>query len=374
MDEVVAFAKELIQTPSPSKNEGALAKRVVAEMQRLGYDEAYIDEAGNAIGVIYGKEEGPGWLLLTHLDHVDPGDLDRWPHGPFSGHLDESGRLWGRGAVDIKGPLAATVHCSKWLKDRPPRTLYVASVVEEELGGRGAHHLVQTLGERFGAAVVAEPSKLKVMHGHRGVARVKVEFLGRAHHAALGRAEDNPNFALAKFLTRLASARVATHPLLGAAQITPTLLYADTESQNRTPGKVTLLLDWRTVGEGSDEMRSWLSELLRGLPARFAVPEPWAAGEVENTPGFVTEPDHPLVLALSRARRQVLGEAGAPGLWFFATDGRYTAAAGIPTAGLGPGDPELAHTEAEWVKADELIQAARIYAALVSAPWPLSED
>ncbi len=370
MKELIAFARELIRIPSPSGAEGALARRVVAEFERLGYDEAWIDEAGNALGRIRGEEPGPGWLFLTHLDHVDPGDETAWPHPPFSGHLDEAGRIWGRGAVDIKGPLAATVYLKAFLPKRPRRDVFVASVVEEELGGRGAEHLVKTMGERFGATIVAEPSNLETMHGHRGVARVRVRFFGQAHHAALAAPEENPHWALARFYERLRVARKPTHPLLGVSQITPTVLFADTRSQNRTPGRIELILDWRTVGESPEAMRALLAELLRGLPAKAVVPELWEHGELENTPGFVTPPEHPLIKALLTARKRVLGKPGRTSLWFFATDGRYTAAAGIPTAGLGPGDPKLAHTEGEWVRAGDLEKGARVYAALAEGPVP----
>lgn len=370
MKELIAFARELIRIPSPSGAEGALARRVIAEFERLGYDEAWIDEAGNALGRIRGEEPGPGWVFLTHLDHVDPGDEAAWPYPPFSGYLDEKNQIWGRGAVDIKGPLASTVYLKAFLPRRPQRDVLVASVVEEELGGRGAEYLVKTMGKRFGATVVAEPSSLEVMHGHRGVARVRVRFYGQAHHAALASPEENPHWALARFYERLRVARKPSHPLLGASQITPTVLFADTQSQNRTPGHIELILDWRTVGESPEAMRAFLAELLRGLPAEAEVPELWEHGELENTPGFVTPPEHPLIKALLTARERVLGKPGRPSLWFFATDGRYTAAAGIPTAGLGPGDPKLAHTEKERVYANELVQAAKLYGNLAVAAPP----
>ncbi|WP_287416697.1 M20/M25/M40 family metallo-hydrolase [Oceanithermus sp.] len=364
---VVDFTRRLVQTPSPSKREGELAALVVAEMKRLGYDEAYVDAAGNAVGRIRGREEGPGWLLLTHLDHVDVGDEANWPHPPFSGHVDDAGRLWGRGAVDIKGPLAATVHgaAAARVEGPPPREVWVASVVQEELGGAGAARLVPELKNRVAAAVIAEPSNLQVIYGHRGVARVRLVFEGSPHHAALSRSADNPNFALARFLQRLAVARRHRDPVLGASSITPTILHADTTSANRTPGRVTLILDWRTTGESPEEMEAFLAELGRGLEVRFEVPPLWEHGELENTPGVRTDPDHPLVRQLERVRREVLGPGPAPGLWAFATDGRYTHAAGIPTVGFGPGDPTLAHTEHEFIEVEQLRAGARFYARLV---------
>ncbi|WP_457636753.1 M20 family metallopeptidase [Oceanithermus sp.] len=364
---VVSFTQRLLQTPSPSKNEAELAAMVVAEMKELGYDEAYVDEAGNAVGLIRGRQPGPGWLLLTHLDHVDVGDEANWPHPPFSGHVDKEGRLWGRGAVDIKGPLAATVYGAAAARapGPPPRDVWVASVVEEELGGGGAAVLVPRLKPNVAAAVIAEPSSLRVIYGHRGVARVRLVFSGRPHHAALSRSADNPNYALARFLERLAVARRPTDRILGASSITPTVLHADTSSANRTPGRVTLILDWRTVGETPEEMKTILADLTRGLEASFEVPPMWEHGELENTPGVSTDPDHPLVRQMEAVRRRVLGPGLRPGLWAFATDGRYTHAAGIPTVGFGPGDPTLAHTEHEYIEVDQLLAGTRYYAALV---------
>ncbi len=364
---VVDFTRRLVQTPSPSKGEAELAALVVAEMQALGYDEAYVDAAGNAVGRIRGRETGPGWLLLTHLDHVDVGDEANWPHPPFSGHVDDRGRLWGRGAVDIKGPLAATIYgaAAACADGPPPRDVWVASTVQEELGGAGAARLVPELKDRVAVAVIAEPSNLQVIYGHRGVARVRLVFAGAPHHAALSRSADNPNFALARFLERLAVAQRNRDPVLGASSITPTILRADTTSANRTPGKVTLILDWRTVGESPEEMRELLEHLTRGMDVDIEVPPLWEHGELENTPGVRTDPDHPLVRQLEAVRRRVLGPGPRPGLWAFATDGRYTHAAGIPTVGFGPGDPTLAHTEHEFIETEQLLAGARYYAALV---------
>ena len=367
MDPVTAFARRLVRTPSPSQDEAELANLVAAEMKALGYDEAYVDAAGNAVGRIHGREEGPGWLLLTHLDHVDVGDEANWPHPPFSGHVDEKGRLWGRGAVDIKGPLAATVYGAAAARKGgpPPRDVWVASTVQEELGGAGAARLVPELKERVAAAVIAEPSSLQVIYGHRGVARVRLVFAGSPHHAALSRSADNPNYALARFLERLAVARRNRDPVLGASSITPTILHADTSSANRTPGKVTLILDWRTTGESPEEMRELLEYLTRGMNVGIEVPPLWEHGELENTPGVRTDPDHPLVRQLEAVRRRVIGPGPRPGLWAFATDGRYTHAAGLPTVGFGPGDPTLAHTEHEFIEVDELLAGTRYYTALV---------
>ncbi|MDZ4702124.1 MAG: hypothetical protein SH809_20605, partial [Rhodothermales bacterium] len=88
------FLQRLIQTPGLPGEERAVAGLVAAEMERLGYDEVGIDEAGNVIGKIAGRGAAPAMMLNTHLDHVDVGDPDRWPHPPFGGEIHD-GRVWG---------------------------------------------------------------------------------------------------------------------------------------------------------------------------------------------------------------------------------------------------------------------------------------
>jgi succinyl-diaminopimelate desuccinylase len=193
---VAAFLQEILRLESRSGHEAQLAARVILEMQRLGFDAAWIDETGNALGLVRGLERGDGVMLLTHLDHIDVGDLSLWQHPPFAGVL-EAGVLHGRGAVDIKGPLSAQVYAlAKLLEagERPRRDVLIAMPVLEETGGGGMMALMRTLpiqtplGEFSpGACVVGEPSSNRVMLGHRGICRSTISFHGRAHHASLQR-------------------------------------------------------------------------------------------------------------------------------------------------------------------------------------------
>src|SRR5437773_848845 len=99
---MLAFLRRLIQSPGLAGHEAATAALVRAEMQRLGYDDVWADEAGNIIGRI---QSGPGAsvMLNTHLDHVDVGDPALWPYQPFA-VVVAAGAVWGRGSMDIKGP------------------------------------------------------------------------------------------------------------------------------------------------------------------------------------------------------------------------------------------------------------------------------
>lgn len=363
MTKMESFAQELIQIPSLSGNERDIALRVAREMRDLGYDEVRVDDACNVIGVVRGEESGPGWLLLSHLDHVDVGNLDEWTHPPFAGVV-ENGRLYGRGAVDIKGPLAAQVYGA--IASKPRRTVIVAAVAKEEIGGVGAEYLVRHLDADIHTCLVGEPSNNRLMIGHRGISRFPLRFRGTAHHASFARIQDNPHFALAEFLTRLRDAELPSHPVLGPSTIAPTITRVDTTSGNLTPNVAEVILDWRTSSENEQEMRRIMASLTEGLPARYTVPPLWSVGpEGSHLPGFYTESTHPATQQVQDVLQDVLANPPAPGLWPFSTDGRYTHARGIVTLGLGPGDPALAHTTAESIPVAELHVHVQVLRALL---------
>ena len=172
---MVAFARRLIQTPSLPGEEGEVAHLVAREMEALGYDEVRVDEAGNVIGRIRptaplgaGGQGLGNWtrtqtptpdpqpltpreakrrsiMFNTHMDHVDVGDLLRWPHPPYAATVLD-GEIWGRGASDLKGPLAAQVYAGALLKKTSlslANDVYVVGVVQEEIGGLGSMVLAE---------------------------------------------------------------------------------------------------------------------------------------------------------------------------------------------------------------------------------------
>jgi succinyl-diaminopimelate desuccinylase len=361
----VPFLQDLIRTSSMPGNEAQIAARVLEEMRKLGFDAAWTDAKGNAYGLYRGTDRGPAWMLMTHLDHIDVGDLSLWEYPPFAGIL-EDGIVHGRGAVDIKGPLAAHVYTVANMIARgvkPKRDIVVVAPVFEEIGGEGAEYMCKHLPLQtpdgssisFGACIVAEPSSNRVMLGHRGVSRATVSFHGEAHHASFGLYDKNPHFALGKFLERLSKFSFPTHPVLGPSSINPTVIHADTVSNNLTPNRIDLVLDWRTTSETGDDVRQILRSLTKDLNAMFESYDDWDSGLGGlKQPGFYTEATHPLVQQLQNAVLEKNPNALEPGIWQFATDGRHTQAAGIPTVGFGPGDGSLAHTTRERIEVSEM--------------------
>ena len=262
VEDLVAFAQRLVQTPSLPGQEAQMAELIQAEMVRLGYDRVWVDEVGNVIGRIDGGE-GPSLMLNGHMDHVDAGDPSCWPHPPFGGEV-HAGELWGRGAADMKGAVAAMVYAGGIVKQvgaRPPGDLYVTGVVQEEVGGLGARHLARNLP--VARAVVGEASANHLRRGHRGRVELVARLEGRSVHASMPDLGINPHFSLARFLASLRSLEMATDPDYSASTVAPTLLVSETQSANVTPATLQLTLDWLNLPtEGPADIVYKLSDLL----------------------------------------------------------------------------------------------------------------
>ncbi|MGD8399048.1 MAG: M20/M25/M40 family metallo-hydrolase [Anaerolineae bacterium] len=378
---LVGFAQALVQTQSPSGHEGDVAARIRAEMERLGYDEGWADEAGNVVGRIAG---GPGLPLMLngHMDHVDAGDPVSWAHPPFGGAIHD-GELWGRGAADMKGALAAMVYAGGVARalDMPlPGDLYVSGVVQEEVGGLGARYMAGSLP--LGRVVIGEASGNQLRRGHRGRVELNARFEGRSVHASMPDLGVNPIASLIPFLRGLATLPMIAEPPYGRSTVAVTRLESEPESTNITPSMVRAVLDWRNVpGETPADIITTLEALLAGsLAAGCTGKIEVSSRELETYtglrmrypdvfPSFTTPADHPWLAQAQAALAVALGREVEVGTWRFATDGGHFAAAGATVIGLGPGDDTVVHTVEERLPVDELVEAVMAYALLAVHPW-----
>ena len=377
--EMLAFCQRLVQTPSLSGQEGEVAALIYTEMERLGYDEVWTDDWGNVIGLLRGQGTGHSVIFNGHMDHVDPGDLKDWPYPPFSGAVHD-GRLWGRGSADMKGPLAAMVHAGGALARedvRPPGDLYVAAVVQEEVGGLGTQKLVQTVCPD--CAVVGEASGNHLARGHRGRVEVVVRVRGRSVHASVPHQGVNPHAVLARFIQRLETLPLAHDETFGSSTVAPTLYLTDQQSSNVLPGEVRLHLDWRNVpGETADDVLARLRPVLSACLAEVE----GSQGEIllhvrdlrtytgqteafpDVFPSFGLAADDKLVLKGQRVLTNVLARPVDVIIWRFATDGGHLVAAGVPTIGFGPAEAHTLHTVREHVPVEMLVEGMLGYVAL----------
>lgn len=375
-DQLIDFTSRIVATPSLSGEEGDVAAVVVAEMKSLDYDDVWTDEVGNIIGKIAGNS-GPTVMLNGHMDIVDPGPAAGWPQPAYSGKV-LGDQLWGRGSVDMKGPVAAMIYGAaqfKQLDVRPAGDVLMTVAVMEEIAGLGSQFLAtHTMAD---VAIVGEPSRSELRLGHRGRIELQVKFSGRSAHASAPDLAINPHFAAAKFLQRLESLSLQSDPILGKATIAPTLYLTDQVSANVIPSEVTVYLDWRNVPAETPESALRTLEALivpaaDGTTATVSVteqPRQCYTGVTHDFasifPPFATDPSSPLAGAAQQVIEASTGKPANPDVWQFATDGGHLSLAGIPIVGFGPGDDRLAHTNQEQISIAELKTASATYAPLI---------
>jgi succinyl-diaminopimelate desuccinylase len=384
-ERAIAFARELIRIPSLPGDEGAVAARLMRELIALGFHDVRSDEVGNVIAVAPGRGERPPVMLCSHLDTVDVGDPASWEHAPFGGVVAD-GFLHGRGAMDIKGPLAIqTYAAAHFLAEPGAGDVIVAHTVLEERGGWGMAHLMATGEVMPGAVIIGEATNGDICIGHRGRAEVVIEVRGTAAHASAPGRAHNPLHGLGAVIAAVDSfaAGLGRDDVLGPETAAPTMVDTLPRSANVIPDRARLVLDWRLLpGVLPDTALARLCDHFRH---RLTLPDglsfhvcfaterqrTWTGTEEERrlfTPGFLLDANHPVAHAAARAVTRATGRAPLLRPWTFATDGGHSFGVhGIPTIGYAPGEERFAHTNRERLE----IEAARVahgaYPALIAA-------
>jgi acetylornithine deacetylase/succinyl-diaminopimelate desuccinylase len=368
----------LIRTPSHPgiERQEEAAVRVLADYLTAGGLTPVVEEvvAGrpNLLCTVHGPTEGRHLLLCGHTDTVPLNAND--PGVGFSGDVRD-GMVLGRGAVDMKGALAAmaaalvALHRSGGL---PAGRVTLAAVIDEEHESLGAEHLVAS-GFTADGAIVGEPTGNRLCLGHKGLEWLEILFHGKAAHGGTPAAGINAIDAAALFVhlartTLLPRFEEHADPLLGP----PTLNFGTVDGGDQ-PSTVAafcrLRADRRSVpGEDYASMCAELEELLTtardGMPGLRTELRRMEGGmaTLEHV-ALKTDPGEPVVAAAATALRQACGTEGEYGVFPAWTDGALLAAfSGIPTIILGPGDLAVAHSPREAIAVDQVVSAAEIYA------------
>ena len=374
----VDFAQKLVEEQSPSLGEEAVAGLIETQMNALSFDRVFRDEAGNLVGVLFGRHEGPTLALISHMDHVVHEDTPAIHH---AGCIEE-GLLYGPGSADCKAGLSAHLFAAQALKRSllPLKgNLVVAATVAEESGGSvGVRTLIeQTLPQlelKPDYAVLGEPTGLGLYYGHDGWIELEVQLESLDPFEL----EDATRAIISNFNGRGGDARVASHePVFqGQTGVRRATIQMDrrmkmTEDVEEIVGQVRNIAMLAAQPSGSvvikvapREVNQKLYTGCQTIIRRMAAP--WS-----------TDPFSPLI----ERSRQALNAAGLnarPGKWML---DRFTmGTAGnvlvnefnIPTIGYGPGAEAQAHTPDEFVRIDNISQCilgtASIAHTLIGVP------
>jgi acetylornithine deacetylase/succinyl-diaminopimelate desuccinylase-like protein len=313
------------------------------------------------------EQGGPLLMLEAHQDTVP---VDGMTIPPWEGAVRD-GKVWGRGACDIKGGMAAMLWAFSRLLELPARerpTVIMACSVNEEHGFYGAQELAQLWHDpqlrssifprRPDAVLVAEPTLLHVVVAHKGTVRWRIRTTGRAAHSSRPQQGDNAVYRMAKVLDLLEQyaaqevGKLAAHRLVGSPTLSVGII-AGGISVNTVPDDCYIEIDRRVVpGENALAARQHVIDYLEAnLPpgSRLIHEDPQTCGS-----GLNDDNNAELAARLGAVAKQY-GGGDAIGV-AYGTNAPAYAATGVPTVVFGPGSIDQAHTRDEWVEIDQLLK------------------
>ncbi len=385
-EEIVRFLQELIQAKSPYppgdtreaadvcyrklKAEGIDTQILTPGPEVTSIFDDHVDN--NKIPSVLGKIEGgdgPTLLFNAHIDTVSVEDYDKWKHDPFSGTI-EDGYIYGRGAGDDKGSVAAQVMACVFIARAGVKlngTLLVNPVADEEASAfRGSHWLRDAGYLKPDYLIIGEQTHNQVSIAERAMLWLEVTIKGKASHGAMPWEGDNAIVRASKFVNLVYSDLVPriekrTNPYLPHSTLNISKINAGINS-NAVPEICKLLIDRRYVpGETKESVKKEIEEMLVKLaeetgPFEWEIKEEWDAGAPVDT-----DPNDPLVKTLLNSVEQITGEKTEPIGYRQGSDGRLFSGMGIPIVHFGPSDPAVGHSTDERVSIKQMVEATKVY-------------
>ncbi|MFN8523572.1 MAG: M20 family metallopeptidase [Chloroflexota bacterium] len=376
--DAVALLRDLIRANSinPPGNEAGVVEVLRARAEAWGLDTQLVpvaDGRPNLFVRLPGTGQAAPLVLSGHTDTVPPGELS-WEHDPLSADLVDGPagpEVWGRGAVDMKGGLAAMLAAMGALRSRgwrPRGDVLLACTVGEEADCLGAHHLVKS-GALAGAQgiIIGEPTLLDVVPAHRGALWLEIKAYGKTAHGSMPHLGVNAILHLAELLRWIVGKEYAhtPHALLAPPTVNVGTIRGGIKT-NVVPDYCVATVDLRSVPGQShpqilSEVRDLAAELVSTVPGLAVEVEP-----INDVPPIETAVDHPLVTTAVAAVSGVRGTTPAVRGASYYTDGGIFAQLGIPTIIFGPGDDKLCHQPNERIEVAQLLAGTRGYIAILN--------
>lgn len=416
-DDMVAFLRDLVRLKGESTEEGDKARRIQEEMEKLGFDKAWIDPQGNVLG-----EMGTGDVQIAfdgHIDTVGIGNIDNWDFDPYEGFEDDT-TIGGRGTSDQLGGPVSAVYGAKILKDLGYlndkfRVLVTGTVQEEDCDGNCWLYMIEQQDIKPEFVVSTEPTDGGIYRGQRGRMEIRVEVEGVSCHGSAPERGENAIYKMAdilkevealnendaaddteikglvKMLDEKYNPEYKEANFLGRGTVTTSEIFFTSPSRCAVADSCAISLDRRmTAGETYESCIKEIEDLpsVKKWGAKVSMytykRASWTGLEYEQDsyfPTWVIPEDHEVTKALEDAYKNLYGdERIAPPAekeekkraerpltdkWTFSTNGVATMGRhGIPTIGFGPGAEDQAHAPNEVTWKQDLVTCAAVYAAL----------
>ncbi|WP_434799480.1 YgeY family selenium metabolism-linked hydrolase [Terrisporobacter vanillatitrophus] len=374
--DLIKFVQKSVQTRSYTDEEGNFANLIKSEMEKLGFDQVFIDSTGNVVGKI---GNGPKIIHFdSHMDTVEVNDEKDWQQPPFSGNIVD-GYLWGRGSVDMKSSLCASIYAAVAARDKgyiDGKTIYVTGTVcEEYCDGENLKHLYEELSLRPDYCIICEPSNNVITLGHKGKAQIRIKTYGVSSHGSAPEKGVNAVYEMTEIISRVDELNKS---LYKENKPHGTIVLSDiscvSASLNAVPSECSIYLDRRlALGDTLEQVKGEMDELIKNKNASWEVGTlyhtTWNNKKLEYQPmhdPWKIEKNHILTKSLIKAYEDVYKkEPEEFDFWDFGTNAITPVAMGIPTIGFGAGEYKLAHMVDERCKVEKIEEACQVYCNLI---------
>jgi len=360
--------RQLIRADSTAgKGEAAAAEVVARWFTRHGID-CHIDRwdgnRANVIAQVKTTHKRPGLLFVCHLDVVGPGE-ETWDHSPF-GAVEDEGRIYGRGAADMKGGIAAVVAAICNMVDSRAALqgdIVFVATAGEETESSGVQRFMQHRGRlpELAGVVVPEPTDLSVVTAHRGLFWLKITTRGKAAHSSMPERGINAITSMKRVLDALEQYRIPFEPhrLLGNSSLSVNMIDGG-EAMNIIPDRCTIGVDIRTLpGQDHEALRYDIERILAQL--NTTTPQFDAELAIERSvKAMETDPECDFIKRFCSAVDVDLTNAIG-----FTTDAPYVVPLGAPIVIYGPGKPKLCHQADEYIDIADLERAADLFGNVI---------
>lgn len=374
--ELIEFTQSLIRIRSYSGEEEQIIRFIEQKMKTLGYDEVIIDSMGNLLGRIGSGERSI--LFDSHVDTVAVNDEAEWDVPPFSGETVD-GLLHGRGSVDMKSSVAASIYAGALAKKQgfdSGKTIYVTcTVFEEDCDGENLRHLFKERNLKPDYVVICEPSRNVIALGHKGKAQISIKTHGVSAHGSAPEKGVNAIYEMAEIIQRVENMNAELMKRdVPRGTLVMSRISSVSASLNAVPSECEVYLDRRTVpGETDDDIKKEMDQLIAGRKASWEVGtlhrKSWTGLDITYEPfhsAWKIDMDHELTQACIAAYRKTFGsEPASFDFWDFSTNAVTPVSLGIPTIGFGPGEYKLSHMRNENCQVKQIVDACGFYANLI---------
>ncbi len=366
---------QLVQAPTenPPGNERIAVQFLKPLLSKMGFKTKTVLSPKGRCNIIAERRWGKSGRTLVfngHLDVVPAGDPSLWKYPPFQGRFYK-GRIYGRGASDMKSGIAAFIHAISMI-DRSRIRLQQGGIIlhlvsdEESHGHQGTGFLTQTGQIRGDAALVGEPTDLYPVVGHKGAFWIKITTFGRSAHGSKPHRGVNAIQKMIRLVDRLNDIPLdMEHPLLGKPTFNIGTIRGGTKI-NIVPDRCEIEVDRRML---PNEKKERVLEEIKDILEPLRLEDPlfrYRMEEIDFAEPSEVNPEEEIVRTGVEAIYEVTGKK--PSLSGFSgfTDSRfYINQCHIPTLILGPGETDRSHTTDESVEMDALVHAAHIYALII---------